>query len=77
MRAALMLRCYSGRVNPSLNGGAQMDDEEQVQPSLADLETTVEDLDVEDDASERVTGGESFSLNFTKIEQTYTPQGPG
>lgn len=41
---------------------------EPVDPAMEDLDATAEDAD-------EVVGGESFSLNFSKVKLEYKPQG--
>jgi len=51
-----------------------MDDQERVQPLAADLEIEAEDLEVKDDASEAVKGGEAVTFNYGTIQVKYTQQ---
>ena len=61
------------RIDHVYTEGTAMSKDEKEMPHAAEDERP-EDLAVDDAAAEDVRGGDGIAINYTKIEQTYTPQ---
>lgn len=52
------------------------DQEDPIKEETSTIEEGLSDLPVTDEQASKTTGGDTFSMNFAKIEYAYKPQKP-